>query len=266
MKIAVLGVNEAALVALDAISSRGDHEAVLVVPWLTSVATPLVVTPSPLNELNFGYPGVDDISVGFHIQGNMDWRVERPHLFKAGLMAFQGIKPMASNYRIFEHLKPMLNTVTNVIWAPGEIMLRDLLESSVGGVDAIINVHDRADMCGVDDHTFIKTRMWWSTEKGPKVGGGNVLYNTAEAPSWAITSNIHGRNVTIWDQPPPYDDIHEYDMPTKMTCSCETPGIDLHVGRDATYVPLGLSRAYEQVVEFLHHPLSRINNEDTVSN
>jgi len=258
MKIAVLGLNDTTLVVLDAINSRGNHEAYVVVP-----TTEDFIDPSPLNELNFGYPGVEDSVINFQIRGTQPWRDAHPELHKAGFEAFEGKKGMASSIKIYAKIAQTPNAINNIIWNPDTETLRECLEREIGGADAIINVLDRAQLCGAEDHTFILTRVWWSTEKGPQVGEGQVLYNTDPNTSWAMTSNIDGRIVTIWDKPVPFDSVYTYDMPTKMVCNCETLGIDLHVGRWATYAPIGLSRAYEQVLEFLYHPLSHIN-EDTL--
>ena len=262
MKVAVLGANETALVALDAICSRGDMEAFLVVPWsIEQVAE--TIRPSPLNELNFGYPGVEESEVDFRILGNVPWATLRKGLSRAGFEAQMGAQPATSSYRIFEHLKPMLNMWPNLIWVPEERTLRELLQDTIGGADASISTIDRAQLCGKEDgeHTFLATRVWWSPTKGAKVPLNTVVYNTTEAPAWAISSNIEGRQVTIWEHCPPFDDVYHYDLPTKMACDCETPGIDLHLGPWATYKPITPARSYEQIVEFLHHPLARLNDE-----
>ena len=262
MKIAVLGLNEAALVAVDAIQSR-NHDPILVIPD----DTPPDFEVSPLNELNFGYPGIEEDVVEFHVHGRLErWLTDHPQMDKAGFHAFKGKKPLTSNGKIIKHLRDgvMDEGVQAVMWPVGEITLSDLLLDSV---DQVINTLDRARWCGEDDHTFIATRLWWSTSKGPKIESGNVVYNADNAPSWAITSNIDGRNVTIWDQQPPYDDVHTYDIPTKMACSCDTSlVIDLHLGRWATYRPISLSRTFEAVLEFLQtqHELETIN-ADTLS-
>jgi hypothetical protein len=268
MKIAVLGDNIVTLIALDAILSRQEHQAIVVVPWHPGLET-VRIEPSPLNELNFGYPGVEESVINFHIRGATDnfvphWQAQRAELYKAGLQAFAGVKPQTSDYLIFESIKQRLDEVPTIFWIPQEATLSEMLNHHFGGVDAVINTLDRSRLCDVEDHTFILTRVWWSTTKGPQIGDGNVLYNAGVEPSWAISSNIGGRTVTIWDQEPPFDDIHTYDIPTKMACNCETPGIDLHLGRLATYRPITLAETYEQVVEFLHHPIAHLN-DDTLS-
>jgi hypothetical protein len=264
VKVAVLGVNDVALVALDAIMSRGEHEAVLVVPWAPGQAA-VHIEPSPLNELNFGYPGVEESFIDCNTAGMRlisDWKDRRNGLYKAGLQAFTGTLPRTSDYRIVAHLAPLLNQVETLMWAPEVDTLREMLEFEIGGVDAIVNVLDRASFCGAEDgeHTFLATRVWWSTTKGPSPAVDNVVYNVDTSPAWAIASNIDGRKVAVWDHEPPFDDVHHYDLPTRMVCSCVVEGIDLHVGRWATYRPTTLARAYEEVVEFLHNPLSRLND------
>jgi len=261
MKVAVLGANESSLVALDAIVSRQEHEAFLVLPWGPGQEN-FRINPSPLNELSFGCPGVQEGVVNFQMLGKIPpsfWPLSRKELYQAGFLAFEGTKPQTSDRRIFESIYDLPTQVTTITWIPGENTLREVLEREFGGVDAIINTEDRSLFCAAEDHQFILTRVWWSNSKGPKIGPGNVIYNAGVEPSWAISSNIDDHTVTIWDRQPPFDDIYTYDLPTRMTCTCETPGIDLHVGRMATYRPIGLAETYEQVVEFLHHPLSKIS-------
>jgi hypothetical protein len=259
MKIAVLGLSDTSVVALDAIEAH-QHEPILVL--VKGIDMSINISTSPLNELNFGYPGAQEEVIKFHVQGGLDnWEAAHPQIDKTGLHAFEGIKPVTSDKRIIRSILPR-STILSFPWDPQVSTLNDLLEKECEGVDAIINTIDRIHFCGEDDHQFICTRVWWSNTKGPKISPGNVLYNAAEEPSWAITSNIDGEHVTIWDRQPPYDDVHAYDLPTRMTCTCDSPGIGLHVGRQATYRPIGLAQVYEQVVEFLYNPLSRLVDTD----
>jgi len=260
MKVAVLGANDVTPVVLDAILSRGEHEAFLVIPWAPG-QTGVRIEPSPLNELSFGYPGVEEIPIDCNVIGGNIWRAVRKDLHRAGLYGFTGTLPRTSDYRIFEHTKHLLGEVPNIMWAPEVETLHEILEREIGDADLIINVLDRSQLCGGEDHSFMVTRVWWSTTKGPSPSENNVVFNTGDAPAWAIASKIDDRKVTIWDHEPPFDDIWTHDLPTRMVCNCDSSGIDMHVGRWATYKPITLAGAYEQVVEFLHHPLARINDE-----
>lgn len=258
MKIAVLGLSATSVVACDAIRSH-QHDPVLVLVNGVDMAGSLA--SSPLNDLNFGYPGAPEDVIKFHIHGNpRDWDQVHPQIDKAGMHAFEGLKPVTSDERILSSLGP--GPILSVLWDPAAEKLSEALAREVGEVDAIINTIDRNRLCDSEDHQFILTRVWWSEIKGPKTSPGHVVYNASEEPSWAIASNIDGRQLTVWDSEPPYDDVYPYDLPTRTTCTCEVPGIGLHVGRSATYRPISLAESYEQVVEFLYNPLNRLVDTD----
>lgn len=254
--IGIIGFNDATLPVIDA-AKRIGHEVFIVVP-MEKTEDLITFYPGPkLNETVFGYPNVEARNVEFQVIGgtHTEWEMRYHDLCTVGMFPYQGIAPVALAVDIWGQLARHLNGMDIYGWDPNTPIVDAVPKNLIEAMDAIINTHDRSLFCEQDHHSFNQRQVYMSKTKGPRVPADHVRYNAFPEVSWAVSSHINGRQVTIWQEPPPYDDIEAINLPVSMACDCDDDwagGIQLaHIGSWATYNPISMTGVYDAVSEFL---------------
>lgn len=245
--IGIIGFNEHALAVADA-ALRLDHTVFIVVPT-EPVGVHLLHFPMPsLNEVTFGYPDVEPRPISFRIVGGdgARWALRYPRLHMAGYPPIHAERPVAlvadATMQVSERVERRVKMFAVNTRRP---ISEQVPEAYLVGSDAMINTFDRHSICVDDDHIFNWERFFFHRRKGPIVPEGHVHYNASSDTSWAISSNIDGNRITIWEDPPPFEDIEVLDVPVKTTCTCQTKLITHHLGPWATYRPTSITETYD---------------------